>query len=455
MSVISSNLTDGTIKLTGTLTSSASLNSVLVNPNDTSGYSTISVQLTGNWEASVIFQSSNDNITWVNTQGYAFNSSMTAIDTAVNNDIYLIPVVGKYFQVIVQGLNGTINAVAYLRTQSMAGLGEAMLTQAMDSENNATLNIGFSNYVGSGQQAASNSFPVALANEQILDKVVVGAVYSSSVPLNTNMLLDVNQQGQASRAPIDCLQYRSIYLTFYQSAAVTAGAVAFEGSNDSVNWVTVPLYSVATTTVGATSTVYTISVSGGQTAIYDGPILYRYFRVRVSTAIASATGVTFQAIATLRMSPYTRTVNTLTNLSQLNSATIPTTTSMTSSGTIGISYSTLPIGGGDKSIIRSEYIGAPSSIANYTGNPYARQAYCDVAGAFGVAGVQPFLAEDKTYPVNVRLERATRSQESVQDMLAQILSEIKALNYYIRELPNALSTNSSASMSDESDNFYQ
>ena len=58
----------------------------------------------------------------------------------------------------------------------------------------------------------------------------------------------------------------------------------------------------------------------------------------------------------------------------------------------------------------------------------------------GVAGPQPFLAEDKTYPVNVRLERTTSSQDSVQDLLQQVLVELKALNYYTREMPTAIAT---------------
>jgi hypothetical protein len=78
---------------------------VLIPSVDTLGYNSISVQLTGAWEANITFQASNDNVNWVNVLGYAPNSTMSAIDTAVNNDIYMFPVIGRYFQVVSSGSN--------------------------------------------------------------------------------------------------------------------------------------------------------------------------------------------------------------------------------------------------------------------------------------------------------------------------------------------------------------
>ena len=112
---------------------------------------------------------------WVPVQGYASNSSMSATDTAVDNDIYVLPVVGRYFRInVYEYQSGPINVTAYLRTQSLAGLGEAALTQAMDQSNGTPLNVTFPGVTGSGQQPAANSVPVALANEQVNDKLIVG-----------------------------------------------------------------------------------------------------------------------------------------------------------------------------------------------------------------------------------------------------------------------------------------
>jgi len=124
------------------------------------------------------------------------------------------------------------------------------------------------------------------------------------------------------------------------------------------------------------------------------------------------------------------------------------------------------LGGVDRSIIRSELIGntgAGGIAQNYlTNGPYSRSIYTDLAGGMGVAGPQPFLAEDKTYPVNVRLERTISGQDSVQDLLQQVLVELKALNYYTREMPTAIvslmqSPNAfavPASMQDDPENFF-
>jgi hypothetical protein len=138
---------------------------------------------------------------------------------------------------------------------------------------------------------------------------------------------------------------------------------------------------------------------------------------------------------------------------------------MTNAQTASATTIPLTIGGPDRSLIRQELLGAPYPILNnYVNGPYMRNAYFDLSGSIGVAGPQPFLAEDKTYPVNVRLERSTNGQDSVQDLLQQILGELKAMNYYIRELPLAISTlnqspNPNAvgppgSMADDPENFF-
>ena len=77
-------LNESSTAITGSLSGNGTLLSV-----DTLGYSSISVQLSGMWTCEVTFQASNDNVNWVNVQGYGFNSTASAIDTAVDNDIYV------------------------------------------------------------------------------------------------------------------------------------------------------------------------------------------------------------------------------------------------------------------------------------------------------------------------------------------------------------------------------
>jgi hypothetical protein len=167
------------------------------------------------------------------------------------------------------------------------------------------------------------------------------------------------------------------------------------------------------------------------------------------------------------MTPLTYTIETFTNLAQQQGTTLASGATMKNAATQTDAMPPLILGGLDRSLIRSELIGNPGAggIAQsyLTNGPYVRNAYFDLAGAMGVAGPQPFLAEDKTYPVNVRLERTTQGQDSVQDLLQQMLVEYKALNYYIRELPQAIAAmnqlpnpqaaSNPASMQDDSENF--
>ena len=134
---------------------------------DTLGYNSISIQLSGDWAAQCTFQVSNNNTTFANVQGYTFNNYMNSINTAQDNGVYIFPVTGRYFQVLVSNYNsGTVSCTAYLRTQSLAGIGETMLTQAMDQTNNLPINV---NYQNTGQKAAAASVPVTLSDENIKD----------------------------------------------------------------------------------------------------------------------------------------------------------------------------------------------------------------------------------------------------------------------------------------------
>lgn len=435
---------------------------------DTAGFNSISIQFTGTWLANVQFQTSNDRVNWVNTQGFAFNSQITSTDTVVDNDVYLVPVIGRYFQVIVSNYqSGPIGITAYLRYQSIAGLGEASLTQAMDQATGTPINVGFQGFQGPGQQNAANAFPVALANESVADKLVMGRVFTNTIPVNTIVLQDYI--GNSAINFLDCIQYRSIYIQI-QAVAATGGAFAFEASNDTINWLAYPLYQLTAFSGTGINNAASSSGPGSGFTSYGGPLGFRYFRVRISTATTVAT--TVQVSATLRMTPFTSIVGATANIAQIGGSTVSNNSTMINSSALGgiagyASNAGLYISGQDRSTVRPELTGAPipNAAANqylYNG-PHARVAYVDLAGGVGVAGTAPWQAEDKTYPVNVRLERTTAGQDSVQDILQQVLVELKAMSYYVRELPMAISSLSQTpnplaagptSMQDDPENFF-
>jgi hypothetical protein len=477
----------GTAESSTAITGTLSSNGTLVT-TQTLGYNSISVQLTGNWVGAVIFQASNDNTNWVNVQGYAINSTMSAIDTAVDNDIYVFPVVGRYFQAVVTSktltgwdanagvstssnisFSGTVNATAYLRTQSLAGIGEASLTQAMDQANNTPMNVTFPGMTSTvGQQSTVNSFPVALATEQIQDKFIVGRAFQGAIPINTVLTNDPSAPN--TNGWIDCLQYRSVAFHIVQIQSATGGILTFEVSNDGVNIYNNPVgffdtQGVDSTTLGASAST-SLSTTGAKTIVRVGNIAWRYFRIRVTTAVTGTPNL--QAFVTLRMtaSPYVNVPNA--NISDIGGRTIPFTTVLSPNNALGTTNNTtsfFPIGGTDNSVVNPQIQGAPYPItspnAAYAVGPYYRRNYVDFTGGVGAVGPDPRYAEDKTYPVNVRLERTTSGQDSVQDLLQQVLLELRALNHYTREMPVAIATlvqspnafNSPASMQDDPENF--
>jgi hypothetical protein len=427
---------------------------------DTMGYNSISIQLSGDWQANCVFQVSNNNTTFANVQGYTFNNYLNSINTAQDNGVYIFPVTGRYFQVLISNYNtGTVSCTAYLRTQSLAGIGETMLTQAMDQSNNLPINV---NYQNTGQQNAAASVPVTLSTENILDKFITGRAFTqTSTYQNYNMLLDAADSAKNPGAPIDCLQYRSIYFQF-NSAGVTGGNNGVnanfipEASNDLVNWVNVSCYRLdGGSAVGINETRSINPVNFGGFGMFGANLMMRYFRLRCN--VFSVT-VFIQFTTTLRMTPLTYATQAYSSIAQIGATGVPGAATMVNANTIQANNPILTVGGSDRVIFRQELMGAMGAggIANayLTNGPYARNAYYDLAGAAGVAGPQPFLAEDKTYPVNVRLERTTNAQDSVQDLLQQILVELKALNYYTREIPLALNSGRTASMDDDPENFF-
>lgn len=437
-------------------TASASANGNFLNL-DTLGYNSISVQLSGFWTAEVQFQVSNDNVNWVPVQGYAVNSSMTAIDTAVDNDVYIFPVVGRYFRANVFGYqSGPVVMTAYLRTQSLAGLGEAMLSQAMDQSGMTPLNVTFPGVTGAGQQNAANSVPVALANEQVNDKVIIGKAWTQTTSfLNYNVLLPPEQAAIDPASGIDCTGYRTIYFQqFFGSSSTTAYTP--EISNDGVNWSPIGVYTIS---ASAISESFSFSATSG--GVWAVPVSGKYFRLRCST-FTSSSYIQFSTI--LRMTPLAHANRSAVSINQLTGNVLP---GSSATPIVYANYSNsspaFPFGGSDRNYVRSEIIGAGNptwaTYANVSGA--FRQVSVNLAGSFAVNGPNAIYAEDKVEPVNVRLERTTASQESVQDLLKQLLVEIKALSYYTRELPMATAAalatatpSTYASMLDDPENFY-
>lgn len=92
---------------------------------------------------------------------------------------------------------------------------------------------------------------------------------------------------------------KSFSIQVVGSAGISAGAVSLEVSNDNTNWT-----NAAYVTGPASSSTFTgaaATVAASAIVVFQGPILFRYLRLRISTAFV---GGTVSATARLLTAPY-------------------------------------------------------------------------------------------------------------------------------------------------------
>lgn len=97
--------------------------------------------------------------------------------------------------------------------------------------------------------------------------------------------------------------YRSFNVQVNATSGITAGAIAFEGSNDNVNFVVLGYVDASATSGTVTASAAAIAASTNR--FFQGPIPFRYFRVRISTTFS---GGTISASGRLSNQPYTHTI---------------------------------------------------------------------------------------------------------------------------------------------------
>jgi hypothetical protein len=155
----------------------------------------------------------------------------------------------------------------------------------------------------------------------------------------TGLSSTTNNALLASAAAIDTLAagaglpaYRSFWVQVNGSSGISAGAVVFEGSNDNVNFTVVPYVDGAAITGVAAAAGITVAASTSR--FFQGPIPFRYFRLRISTAF---TGGTISATARLSTAPYSAAI---LQVGQATAANLKATANLTPLGSGGNSMAT-------------------------------------------------------------------------------------------------------------------
>jgi hypothetical protein len=385
------------------LSGSLSGNGVLLTC-DTSGFQVISLQLTGIWEALIFLQVSNDNVNWEMIQAFSMSTGLSASDNISENDLILIPCAGRYFQAVVQNYsNGTINATAYLRNQTLAGIGEAMLSQAMDQRNCTPMGVAPMGLTQPGSQPVVNSVPVALAQEQINDLIIQSGPKIGR--LGENILTPTG-------GPIDCLQYRSIALQVNTQASAT-GAIIFEGSNDGVNFTFVSMYDAAALT---TIPVNSFSLAASTVRYFIAPLYFRYFRARISTVLGGNYTAAFTILRMAAFSlPQTQNINAI-------GGTAPVTAGV--AGTLAV--------GGNVAPAALPTLN-PLTVGGVDVRGLIRRVLTDSMGNSTAVGPDP-LQMGSCNPVLTR-DAVSGYGADTTDILLRMLIELRSMALYLKEMP--------------------
>lgn len=213
----------------------------------------------------------------------------------------------------------------------------------------------------------------------------------------------------------DCLRYRQVSIQISTGVGVSAGVVTFECSNDLTSWVTCPLFiaSSAGSTAGSSTAAFTANASN----IYNGPIIARFFRARVSTTVV---GGYVHVSSMFRMVPYSYSPNV--NLTQLAGNTLQT-------GATGL----LSVGGNQT--VGTLATGSPVPVSGVDSAGRTRRFMTDSMGNMMMAGMPFGIKQD---PMKVIDQDPDFGRYSTPELLEMILMELKLQSFYLKELPMLL-----------------
>ena len=385
---------DNTILDTETENSPASLGQS--NIYTTTGYQTISFQFGGNWTGAITLQGSNDGANWITL--FAQSSSDGSNNDVIHSaDILTVAVSTRLVCYNILQLDGTAQVTVVGKTAVQDDT--PLLAQAFDSSTGVQVNT---NIAGGLAKDPSN----ALVLSDALPIQVMGII-------NTPIIIDTKG-------------YQTLQLT---TQALVASSVLT--SNDGINWST--LYGLN----AASSTAIVTALAASSS--YSFPCTSRYVKIVPTTA---GTATVF-----LRNQPWTGTYATV-NLTQLGSATLVTagvngTLAVGGNIAVGTAQTTNPlvVGGVDSGSLTRRL------LTDTTGRPVI-SAVDQTATNRTLGLVSPAATLQNVATLAVQ-DLAMFEGQSIVELLAQILVELKINNYYLFNLPAILSSGTANPPSDE------
>ena len=162
-----------------------------------------------------------------------------------------------------------------------------------------------------GMTAQSFAYdPVVAAMVQDLQDTFITGAEAQSAASNNAMLAVAGTTG-VDTVPAVGQATRSFICQVEGSAGISSGAITFQGSNDSVNWVTLPVMDLSVITGTVIQAAITIAASTHR--FFGGKCLFRYIKCNISTVFAGGTIQAFTRLSTLDWVPPVQQVASLTS----------------------------------------------------------------------------------------------------------------------------------------------
>ena len=361
----------------------ATANTVLFTVN-TIGYETLVVQLSGAYNGSLVVKQSLDNI---NYDDRIYDERDSNILTGTG--IYQIPVVGLYIQLSTTGSFSadTVKGVSWIALFRNSSL------YSPDNKIDSTIIKGQDNN-GINHEITTD------INGNIVISDATRPIFGSASGLN-QILFSVDTTG-----------YNSISV---QLIGTFSGTVAFQTSNNNVDWSSAP-----GVLVSGTSVVVSIVTSAN---ILVFQVSGKYFRA-IFTIYTSGVCNSIAYLRSQNVSPLLNVPNA--NILQVANTNVP------GSGTSGV----LPVAG--NTLPGSAQVSYPLPIGAVDDNLLARRVVSDAYGDLRIVG--PRYIDQGQQPIVVRNQSTDASGLSVTESLQEIVYQLKYLSKLIKDLPEMLNS---------------
>lgn len=372
------------------------------------GYTILSVQLSGTWVGNIYFESSHDGTVWDTVLAHS-RDDVALQDMVDQNGLYSIRASGKYLRYNVANITGTIAAVMLGKTVDALSPADK-LSFAMDKQLNMPL------------------FVEAVNTER---RDLIGAQIPSDAPAPISWT-----SISVANAPL------TIDTTGYQSIIVqktTAGIITPTVSNDGATW-------FGTMGVTATAPYAPGTTLPAATGVYIFPVTGRYFRLTGPASVVNC-------LIYLRQAPSWQ--NTTDNLAYVAGSAI-VTGGLAGVLSVGGNVATavaptanpVQIGGVDAGRLTT-----PTMVAAGL-TPKTRRALTDELGRFIPPNIDLATCANYLGGMSAQItDTAQHEGQSQIEIMAQILVELRTLNHQIHELPLSFNSGTPWQATDDTENI--